>query len=198
MPDTPHPPLLRPAFGLALWLLAVGGGTWWLQARAFAPATAGAPAAVWPGGGALRPVEGGHTLVVALHPECPCSMATLDQLGQILAHADDRLGTRLIFAHYDELPTPPEKSALWAKAARLPRTTLFADHGGGERRRFDARTSGETLLYDPQGRLVFHGGITLGRGHRGDNPGQSTVLDLVRGATAAPALPATPVFGCAL
>ncbi len=198
MPDPRKISIFGPAL-VVLWLLTVGGGIWWLQARAFAPSTAGAPAAAWPEGGALSPYAGGHTLVVALHPECPCSMATLDQLDHILAQTEGKLGARLLIAHYDELPTSPEKSELWARASRLPRSILFTDRGGEERRRFDARTSGETRLYDPQGRLVFHGGITLGRGHRGDNPGQSTVLALVRGTPeAAPVLSTTPVFGCAL
>ena len=38
-----------------------------------------------------------------------------------------------------------------------------------------AITSGQTLLYDTKGHLVFSGGITGGRGHEGDNTGRESI-----------------------
>ena len=65
---------------------------------------------------------------------------------------------------------------------------------------FGTFTSGQTLLYDSAGRLLFKGGITAYRGHSGDNEGRSLITALLRGdAPAQIKLPvAMPVFGCSL
>lgn len=191
------PKALGAALGLALWLAAVVGGGAWLYARNFDAAPAGAPHPSWPSASRLRPASAGCTLVVALHPECPCSAATVEELAGILARTSGRLEARLLFAQYDDLSERAEDSSLWKKAAALPGVTLVADHGSEEIHRFDARSSGETRLYDAKGLLLFKGGITLGRGHRGDNPGQAAVCALARNDSGEHAI-STPVFGCAL
>jgi hypothetical protein len=56
--------------------------------------------------------------------------------------------------------------------------------------------SGETLLYDPHGRLVFRGGLTAGRGHAGDSPGRRAVVACFNEPT--PERRDLPVFGCPL
>jgi hypothetical protein len=76
----------------------------------------------------------------------------------------------------------------------------MADLEGRESRRFGAATSGQTLLYAADGRLLFNGGITESRGHSGDNAGRSAILSLVLGLTSAPTGQplSTPVYGCPL
>jgi hypothetical protein len=61
---------------------------------------------------------------------------------------------------------------------------------------FGAATSGEALLYGPDGRLEFAGGITSSRGHEGDNPGADRIVSLV--TTGSAELATAPVFGCPL
>jgi hypothetical protein len=68
------------------------------------------------------------------------------------------------------------------------------DVGGTEHRRFGARVSGEVYLFQTDGQLVFHGGITAGRGHAGDNLGRSAVESFLREGVLPPET--TPVFGC--
>jgi hypothetical protein len=70
------------------------------------------------------------------------------------------------------------------------------DRDAAESRRFRAETSGDALLYDEHGRLLFSGGITVARGHAGDNAGLGAIEALVRGDTNVRRQ--TPVFGCAL
>ena len=70
------------------------------------------------------------------------------------------------------------------------------DEGGVEASRFGAATSGQAILYDGDGRLVFSGGITAARGHFGDNAGSQALARLL--IDGMPSRPHTPVFGCAL
>jgi hypothetical protein len=74
--------------------------------------------------------------------------------------------------------------------------TVHRDDDAAETRRFQSETSGQTILYAPDGRLLFQGGITQCRGHAGDNPGRSALVALLEHKTFSPV--ETPVFGCAL
>ena len=90
-------------------------------------------------------------------------------------------------------------SDLWKYASSIPGVTPGFDAAGSEVRAFGAETSGQAMLFDPQGRLLFSGGITAARGHQGDNDGLDTVEALAAGPQPAtgPTLHA-PVFGCSL
>ena len=59
-----------------------------------------------------------------------------------------------------------------------------------------AETSGYVVVYSPSGELLFHGGITAGRGHAGDNSGEQAILSLL--STHEAPTRQTRVFGCAL
>ena len=48
--------------------------------------------------------------------------------------------------------------------------------------------------YDPGGRLLFSGGITASRGHRGESRGGEALVGLINGAAERPGR--SPVFGC--
>jgi hypothetical protein len=108
--------------------------------------------------------------------------------GRVSAHA-----LLLLPAH---LPERWQGSAIEQDLAELPDVRIWEDRGGSEGRRFGVATSGHVLLYDAQGRLIFSGGITSARGHRGDNYGRDTVLAQIMGVTGN--RPASPVFGCQL
>jgi hypothetical protein len=89
-----------------------------------------------------------------------------------------------------------EDTDLRRSAAAIPSVTVLSDVDGMEAHRFGAETSGHTLLFGPNGRLLFSGGITEFRGHIGDNIGKRAIESLVTGH--APARTITSVFGCAL
>lgn len=180
------------------WLAATGWGMWRLAAYSAAAGAASAPPADWPAGSTVVRDNSRFTAVVALHPECPCSQATAEELDSIVAQSAGRLRVQALFVELPGLPNPVEKSALWQRTRRIPGVELRKDPAGADVRRFGARTSGETQLFDPAGRLVFRGGITLARGHVGDNPGRSALLNLLARKTTATAPITMPVFGCAL
>jgi hypothetical protein len=83
-----------------------------------------------------------------------------------------------------------------AALRNMPRVRLRLDPTGDERRRFGARVSGEVFAFDDRGRRVFHGGLTPGRGHQGDAPGQRRLEELARGGGHEAC--DSPVFGCLL
>lgn len=83
---------------------------------------------------------------------------------------------------------------LWERANRIAGLTVVLDEGE-ESERFGARTSGQVLLYEPTGRLLFAGGITPSRGHQGDSAGAASVRALLGRERAAAQ---TNVYGCAL
>jgi hypothetical protein len=70
------------------------------------------------------------------------------------------------------------------------------DVDGLEARSFGAATSGQTLLYDKRGALLFSGGITGARAHQGDNVGRRSLVALLNGGPNE--RPGTSVFGCSL
>jgi hypothetical protein len=89
-----------------------------------------------------------------------------------------------------------EQTDLWRAAAALPGVTVLRDDEGIEARRFGVETSGQTLLYDRRGTLVFSGGITGSRGHAGDNAGEAALIDRLVRSTADHG--SSNVFGCPL
>ena len=140
------------------------------------------------------------TLIVTLHPKCPCSRATVDELAKVMAHCQGKLVTQVLVVRPKDAPEGWEKTDLWSSAAQIPGVTAIADVDGIESQRFGAMTSGQALLYSHDGRLLFAGGITESRGHSGDNAGRSLIVALVhrelRDSTTQP--PRTAVYGCPL
>ena len=85
---------------------------------------------------------------------------------------------------------------LWRSAQSIPGVLVQADEDGHEAANFQATTSGQVVLYDAGGKLLFRGGITSSRGHYGDNTGLSDILKLLNHEAAN--THETPVFGCSL
>lgn len=81
-------------------------------------------------------------------------------------------------------------------AGQIPGVQVMTDVDGVEARRFGAETSGHTLLFDANGRLLFSGGITEARGHAGGNVGESSIISIANNHTAKDR--STFVFGCSL
>ncbi|HEV3344857.1 MAG TPA: hypothetical protein VG125_31055 [Pirellulales bacterium] len=181
---------------VGLWTAYVVGGMLALGYHASVPGNAAQPprriAADVPGG----PPAGKATLLLFLHPQCPCSRATIGELARAVSRRSGGLDTRLFFYRPGDSPPGWEKTDLWQMAEGIPGTRLFADADGALAARFGVRTSGQALLYDPEGGLVFAGGMTGARGHAGDNSGQSAILSWFSSGHVS--VESTPVFGCSL
>ncbi len=190
----PRRPLLAAAF--LLWLIVVGVGLGRLWAYAQTPGPAAHASALWPAATALVRDTHRPTLLVFAHPQCPCSRATIGELAILMAQARDRVTAYVIFYRPLNVEAGWEQTDLWRSAAAIPGVRVVPDENGAGATVFDAATSGQTLLYDADGRLIFSGGMTGARGHSGDNAGRTALTALLNGGRSATSQ--TPVFGCLL
>jgi hypothetical protein len=178
----------------AAWALitVTGFGALWKYENRPGPSTT--PPANWPMASKIDPAHDRATLIMLAHPLCPCTRASIGELSRLMAQAQGRVSTYVIFVESPGIDEA-EKSDLWRSAASIPGVKVIADDGS-EARRFHAVTSGQTALYDTAGRLLFSGGITESRGHSGDNPGRTAIVSLLNSAVADRTV--TRVFGCPL
>ncbi len=181
------------------WLAICIAGLAMLWRYKTTPAADGSAAARWPAASAIARVPGEPTLVMLVHPRCPCSRASLSELNQVMNREGSATAT-VVFVLPEGVDDAWAHGESWDRAHEIPRTTVFVDRGGVEARRFGVAASGHTLLYDAAGALVFSGGVTGARGHEGDNAGRQGLL----AALAASAVGGdgeaarARVYGCAL
>lgn len=179
-----------------LWLSAVSTGLWILWGYENTPGVSAKPPVLWPAESGIRRAQGSATLVLIAHPRCPCTRATVGELAAIMAHSQGRLTAYVLFLKPAGFSEDWERTDLWQSAASIPGVNVLIDEDGVEARLFNSSTSGQTILYDSAGRLLFSGGITGSRGHSGDNAGRSAIVSLVNAGAADRA--ETFVFGCPL
>jgi hypothetical protein len=181
---------------VALWLVIVGSGLSVLLGYENTPAVAAEPSALWPADSQVQRTPGRATLVMVVHPHCPCTRASIGELALLMAQTQGRVVAYVLFLKPAGFADDWEKTDLWQSAASIPGVTPIVDYDGVEAGRFHANTSGQTVLYDAQGHLLFSGGITIARGHAGDNAGRSAIVSLLNTGRAEQT--ETPVFGCPL
>ena len=179
-----------------LWLACAVGGLFVVWAYENGPGVPGTAGADWPANTSLRRATDRPTLVLLAHPQCTCTRATLGELAEALARTRSLPRTYVVFLKPSSMPDGWEQTDLWKIAAALPNATVVADADGREAERFGAATSGQTLLYDARGSLLFSGGITGARAHAGDNAGRSAIVALLNRQPIHAST--TSVFGCSL
>jgi hypothetical protein len=168
------------------WALLAGAGLHWLAQYKTTPGAQQEAPRLWPADSKLPHAPGRNSLLLFLHPQCPCSRATLEELAQI--HGDAAIS--IVFSD-----SAAFEGSSWDTAQKIG-AAISVDKDGLEAARFGAHTSGQVILYDAAGRLQFAGGITASRGHLGDNIGRQAVQDVLAGRPAR--WDTHAVFGCAL
>jgi hypothetical protein len=166
--------------GFAAWILTVGAGLTMLWAYAGTPGPPAAALPAWPAAAFARDA-GKPALVLFLHPQCPCSRATVSELARRLAEVHASPAVYALIYRPSEARAGWEHTDLWDSAAAIPGVHVMTDDGGAMAHAFGAIVSGQALLYDAAGALQFSGGITGARGHEGDNPGHSAVREFLNG-----------------
>ncbi len=135
-------------------------------------------------------------MLVFCHPHCPCTRATLAELSRLMGRCGDKLDAYVLFDRPAHATADWDRTSLREQGESIPGVTVLTDVGGDQGLLFNVRTSGEVLLYDSRGQLVFHGGITPARGHEGYSAGRKKIEEFT--TMGGPDRVTTPVFGCPL
>lgn len=134
-------------------------------------------------------------LIMAVHPRCPCTKASMAELGDLLARSRGTCDALILQFH-------PENGAAKWREDTVPRELggvqvgVLLDPGGKQAATLGAATSGHVVFIDAAGAVRFTGGITVSRGHRGRAPGQNAILEILAGGS--PSRASAPAYGCAL
>jgi hypothetical protein len=187
-------PGLRLAVDALVWFGAAVGGLGLLARYA---STGGAPAEAphdWPTSSRLSLDAQRHTLVMIVHPQCPCSRASLVELNGLMGRLPGRIAAHVLLSTPDGFDEDFAHGPLFELASTIPDTEIVIDVGSPEADLFGAKTSGQTYLFSPEGDLLFAGGITPSRGHQGNSIGRQTIISLVTEAQAEQDV--SQVFGC--
>lgn len=180
---------------IGLWFLGCVSAAALLVLYSQTPGEAGAAVPVLVDGLAIAPDPDRPTLVMFVHPRCPCTRASVEELARLQRRLKGRFATRVVIAVPDGMPERWHESMLWQRAGELHDSERVTDQGGAITRRAGAATSGTVGLYAPDGRLLFWGGVTPSRGHAGDNLGSDAIANYFNGTAYADR---TDVYGCPL
>lgn len=134
------------------------------------------------------------TLILFAHPKCPCTRATMAAVERLQREAHAAFATRVVF--FEPVDADPlwRRTDLWSRAGRLADAKSVADPGGVITAGAGVVVSGCVALLDPDGALLFWGGITPSRGHEGESIGLTAIRSILRGHE--PGRHRAPIFGC--
>lgn len=187
----------------ACWVVAVAFGFSRLERFDRTPGVEASAPSTWPEATALSMDDDRLNVVVALHPRCPCSKATLEVLGAMAEqHPSAARFHFLVFRPAGGVESWHE-TGLWRDAQRFQGARFLLDDNGSEAARFGAVSSGTVAVYAAKGRLLFKGGITPSRGSVGPNRGADILARLMTydGKPLAEQVDppsCCPVYGCSL
>jgi hypothetical protein len=186
---------LAPAwlFGIVVWLAVMAGSYAWLLRYSFAGGRTSVAPRTIPAGLGMSPRLTRPQLLLALHPRCPCSRATVNELAKILTRAPQACDVTVF------MYKPPGEPDSWLEsglldACRRMGCQIRPDPGGRLAASLGNLTSGGVVLYDAGGKLRYQGGITGSRGHEGDNAGEQAIIEILLGRRSGHK--SMPVFGC--
>lgn len=185
-----------PKWAIAVWFCLAVVGTGFLNWYAGLPGKGANAPISWKVVPGVRRLPGKFLLVMMIHPHCPCSRASISELSVLMSRCHDRLQTVVFFYTPKIFSQNWERTDLWTAASLIPGAIVVKDVDGEIAAELGSSTSGQVLLYDPSGRLVFSGGITAARGHAGGNAGSDAVAESVVGRSGS--CRSTAVFGCPL
>jgi len=181
------------ALGL-VWGVLVTGGALALTANAGRGSVAERAPASWVDNPYATRATDRATVLVFIHPHCPCSRATLRELERDLA-AGAPAAVHVFFVQPRGADSGFEKGPLWDQASAIKGVKLHVDAGGVFAAQLGATLSGHVLVFDAAGERTFAGGITPARAHEGESGArQAFIASLASDSRQA----TTTTFGCLL
>ena len=158
------------AYALAVvWGLALVPGIWYLLAFETTPGLQSSPASAWPAHFVPEQDPRLPTLVVALHPRCSCSQATLAELEEAAKHFDHPYNAILLIDVPRGADYQWREVSFYREAQQALHAKVILDEDGRLAASFGALTSGEVFFYSAADKtsrrsLLFAGGVTGSRG----------------------------------
>lgn len=179
-----------------MWVVCLVAGLGWILSYEMTPGDSGTSASHWPAATSIPLAADRLTLLIFVHPRCPCTHASLTELSSVLQRSDQPVSAHAVILDPNGVDETWRNGPIRDQVGRIPGLAAQEDAGGKEHRVFGARTSGEVFVFRPSGELLFHGGVTAGRGHAGPSAGTQALDHLLLGL--APRVRQTPVYGCGL
>src|SRR5579872_901458 len=136
---------------IAAWVVLVAIGLRTLFVYANTPGRLASPPSHWPSTSTVALAPDAGSLVLFLHPQCPCSQATLGELAKILACCRSQLETTVFFYRPTGDSAGWSDNDLWTTASAMPGVRVLSDPDAAAARLFGAHVSGQALLYDSRG-----------------------------------------------
>jgi hypothetical protein len=182
------------------WVALITGGTILLLNFTNRPGLPGNAPARWPGGSKIVLGADYPTLIMAVHPRCACTRASLGELAIVLAQVEEQVTANILVPAPAANADVAEIEELKAEIAYTLSSPVIVDLDRSETKRFGLETSGHVLLYNQHGDLLFSGGITPGRGHAGASLGREALVARIRTPNQNSTLATlkSPTFGCSL
>lgn len=139
------------------------------------------------------------TLIMAVHPDCPCTSASIEQLDRFLTSHPEKTQAVAFFWTDPQNPDPIDLSsnAYWSRLSKMKAARIYPDPGGQNAAKLGALVSGAVAAYDANGKLRFQGGLTATRGHAGPSPSIDVLTCIAEGREICGSNQ-SPNFGCSL
>jgi hypothetical protein len=111
-----------------VWLLAVTAGLRAMLNYEDGPAEPGQPPTEWPKGSTISRKLGMPTVVMFVHPKCPCTDATIGELSILMTRLQGKATAAVFFVRPANFPDAWEKTELWhnAEAMAHPGVKFFS------------------------------------------------------------------------
>jgi hypothetical protein len=176
------------ALACSVWLFGIIHFSLQMMAFDSTPGARAEAPPLWPAQSTISHVAGRKVLVMFIHPECSCSHASLEQLALLENLLGGQLTARVVLWHSGSSAA----SGRWRQ--RADAVPVVDDRDGREARIFGAKTSGQTMIYNEYGRLIYAGGLTVLRGEAGGERALQDIARVIKESRNSGV--ERPVFGC--
>jgi hypothetical protein len=116
--------------------------------------------------------SGQRVLFFFIHPKCSCTLASIDEFKDLLKDEYKDIKIVAIVSTRSSVDNEFMYSESTNLIKELNQVEIFYDIGAIETQKLGIKTSGHLLFYDSLGNLLYSGGITVSRGHRGESVGK--------------------------
>ncbi len=151
-------------------------------------------------GGELSPVRTDTDvhwqLKLFLHPHCPCSRASVAAWERLLEQlSGEAIEAEVVWVRPPEAAVGWEAGSLQERVQQMKGVRQWTDVGGVVASHYGVKTSGCLVIINKEGRVVYRGGLTVGRGRTNTFAVAESVARAIRQCGD---FPASPVYGCPL